>query len=393
MDTKADFQLNRFWNNRRPETTIRPLLCLQGGGLKGGWQGGVLDALMKNKVIRPLAAYGTSAGAINSVLISVKAMSPDEDIFGDFWSSICFSNFAKFLRCEFRTILYRAPKTLLGGLGWGKGKRAPGLLAFEAFQKVFEKFIPKNICAKINTYIEITDVSYGSLSPSKIPFIGPSFWLHEGDNEFEVCFGRGDSKVSIYKAVAASCCIPVLVNPPYIAGRHVADGGLCTNLPVDQLPRHGSLGGDSIVFILARPLSKLNPDKCDIDYRTLAMLHKIKEIQQRELTRNKREASGIYNILIGVPIFVIQPETLPRMDNPFMLLWSENMGHDIEQGRRQGDIFFQAVKKALNGEISNLSEFHLFNVKLPPLPKKRPKLRWWYSFANRSWVGTRPGDR
>jgi len=116
------------------------------------------------------------------------------------------------------------------------------------------------------------------------------------------------------------------------------------------------------------------------------MLHKIKEIQQKELARNKREASGIYNILVGTPIFVIQPAALPRLKKPFRLLWPKNMGQDIKKGLRQGDIFFEAVKKALNGEMSNLAKFHLFNVKLPPLPEERPKVKFWYSFVNSSWV-------
>ena len=386
MDTDADFQLNRYWKNRRPKRATRPLLCLQGGGLKGGWQSGVVDALIKDNVISPIAAYGTSAGAINAVLISAKIANPEKDIFGNFWTSFCVSNIVNFLESEFLTIICRAPKTILGCLGWGRGNRAPGLFPFKVFQKLFEKHFPNNIKAKINTYIEITDLSCDNFPPRKLRFTGPSFWLHNGDNKFEVCFGSANSKVSINNALAASCCIPGLVNPAYICNRHVADGGLCTNLPIDQLPDNGSLGGDSIVFIITRPLSDFNPSKCDIDYHTLHMLHKIKKIQKSELSRSKSGRSGGYNILIGSPIFVIQPDTLPRLSNPFRLLWSRNMECDIEKGRFQGKKFHTAVNTALNGNITNLAKFHLFNIKLPPLPFQKPNLKFWYNFANRSWV-------
>lgn len=377
-------QIERFRSFSQDISGTDPLICLQGGGLKGAWQAAVVEVLLRSN-LHPSAAYGTSAGALNSVLISV-ALGGDSQAPTSFWRTLS-------------KLGLRYGKSRLGGVLWrlpaafremrkNPTPRARSLLPYGEFRDLIADALPDTFQARLNTYIEITRLDT-SLPPTVLPYRGPSLWLHPGGDEFEATFVDPPVdppiKVPIADALACSCAVPGLIDPGVLAGIPVSDGGVLANLPIDRLPEHGALSGNSIILVLCRPLSALDPASSDIDYRTIRSLRRVQAIQRCELRRYDRNPNGCFNSLTFPPVFLIAPKQTPRLENPLLAAIPKIWDADISSGKATGERFVCALDRFFRKTDRALDEFLLLRANLPRLPRKRPSRPIWYSFANAQW--------
>lgn len=353
-----------------------PFVVVQGGGAKGGWQGAVLYELLSLPV-QPVAAVGSSAGAINSWLMSAKLREDSDNPFDEFWTSIPLLmplllpvlvalGVIFLLRVSVQRVRRAMPKD-----------RRTAIIPFEVFANVFWSLLPRSRAA-IHTYMYAANVDEPEVPPvfdSQTPF---RFWFAPGTADGELV-DRSDVTIPYWRAVAASACLP-FIEPLTMSGVHYADGGLYSNLPANSAKEHGALGGDCIVCVLAKPLDTLDPAGDCIDYRTAVLLELL--LEQQAATRRRR------------PIYVVQPDGVLKSGlwrgfvDPFAL------SEDIARGHEAGRALASAVRKLVEGDERALAEYELTPANAPAVPAEAPPHRKkWVLWVNRRWFGQGAGAR
>ncbi len=156
-------------------------LCLSGGGARGAYHIGVLQALQEAKINIHIVS-GTSAGALIGSLYC-QGISPEE-----------------ILKISSQTKWYHFI-----------GPQIPntGLADINTIQKILLDLIPHN-----------------SFDQLKIPLITTATNLESGQLEY---FSSGE----LIKPVLASCAVPLVFKPVTMNGNKYLDGGILMNLPVE----------------------------------------------------------------------------------------------------------------------------------------------------------------
>ncbi|NOT38647.1 MAG: patatin-like phospholipase family protein [Saprospiraceae bacterium] len=170
-------------SNSLPSHKKKIGLCLSGGGARGAFHIGVLQALDEFNIV-PTLVSGTSAGALTGSLYCA-GVKP-----------------AELLKISTSTKWYHFI-----------GPHVPnnGLVDFKFLQQLLNKYIPHNSFEKL-----------------KIPFIATATNLQTGFLEY---FSSGP----IYEPVIASCAVPIVFKPVIINGMKYLDGGITMNLPAQIL--------------------------------------------------------------------------------------------------------------------------------------------------------------
>ena len=161
--------------------------ALSGGGARGFAHLGVLKALEERK-INPDILAGTSAGALVGVLYA-DGYSPEEirDLFNH-------TKFKQFVELTFPTTGLFRPTGL-------------------------HNFLKRNLRAK-------------TFDKLQLPFIAVATDWERGAT---VNFSRGDKLI---ESVVASCCVPLIFSPVYVADRQYVDGGIFKNLPASTIRKY-----------------------------------------------------------------------------------------------------------------------------------------------------------
>ncbi len=368
---------------------IDALICIQGGGAKGGWQGGVLEELLRDTRINPKGVIGTSAGAINSLLISNKIIDRNKNIFEDFWLSISLKITKRFklklLLYSFKLCLKLFIYPIIDLLVTNNKIRWKSIISFNEFENIISSLLPADKSIRVNTYFYFTDIDSYERPNNNLRNI-PVFEILPNE---QIIFNN--NTLSISKCIAISCCLPIIC-PENINGRYYSDGGLFSNIPIDILYKQGSLGCNCILIILSKPINDFKIQKDDIDYRSLKLLIDLKNIQTKELARYYKSRSNdtgdTYHSITFTPIFIIQPTIMPKSGIFMGFLFRKLMRKDYQQGCNQGKFIINAINELYtNSNYNQINTYLINNIFLPSLPSKTPKLNsFWIKFINKKWM-------
>lgn len=368
---------------------LTALICVQGGGAKGGWQGGLLEELLASSIkIDPIAAIGSSAGAINCVLINSKLQSGHANVFSNYWLKIprhrvcnlCFLIIAS---------LCNLPVTFLRLLPYlchpASRRRLPGIVPYYALRWVLTRDLPPDCPAKIHTYMYTTDIDKDTPPPVIDDQNLASFCWEPNTTLAQVLLDGANGDITISNAVTMSSCLPY-VTPAKLNGRNVADGGIYSNLPLDVVLSHGALGAKTIFFVLATPVSELKPSNEFIDWRTLVLLRRLKAEQLLAERHFRQRRSGVCPAHTASPIFLIQPCRPLSSGRLAGFLCQRLMKRDFASGMKLGQHISSEIQRLCNGDASLMGSFLLTSLRLPHAQKQRPPLRqFWVQFVNRRW--------
>lgn len=218
-------------------------LALQGGGAHGAFTWGVLDAILEDGRLAIEALSGTSAGAMNAVVLSEGWIEGGAEAarrkLEAFWRAISVDG--KYGGSE-RSLI----DTLLGAWG-GSGGTPPGMIWFEMFSKVASPYDinPLNInplrgvvsdlidfdkvraCTQVKLFIAATNVRSGKIKLFNGPELTPDHLM-------------------------ASACLPMLFQAVEIGGEAYWDGGYMGNPAL--YPLFYQAIGDDILLVQINPL-------------------------------------------------------------------------------------------------------------------------------------------
>ncbi len=218
-------------------------LALQGGGAHGAYTWGVLDRLLEDGRIEIEAISGTSAGAINAVVLADGLMKGGRDgarqALADFWQAVSHHAWWSPLR--------RTPFDVVTG-NWNLD-RSPGYLFFDLFTRFVSPYQanPLNFnplrdlveaqvefelirrCNRVKLFISATSVRTGRVK----------------------VFECDDLSLD---AVMASACLPFLFQAVEIDGEHYWDGGYMGN-PVLS-PFIYNCTSNDVVIVQINPLQR-----------------------------------------------------------------------------------------------------------------------------------------
>lgn len=190
-------------------------LALSGGGIRGFYHIGVLNALRKHQV-KIGKISGTSIGAIVG---AIYASNPEVD-FNDILDEL---NFIKI-------------STLIAST-YGKNKTLE-----------LENFLKQHI--KATTFREL-----------KIPF---SFNATDINNKKEIVYESGE----LFPALIASASMPGVFPPVNLAGNYLVDGGVINNIPVSHLSKYSKI----VISDIIGPIKTVDDKTSNLDviYTSLA---------------------------------------------------------------------------------------------------------------------------
>ncbi len=368
----------------RDNGVVRPLICIQGGGAKGAWQAGVLESLLQHDSISPIALFGSSAGAINSLLASKKIENKESKPFKKYWLK---SKKVEILQLIIVTLLYLPIFLFLNLKSCILNKiRQPGLIPYWIYKHIVSWRLPKANKSDILIYIYATNIdrqeppTYNSQN---------LFTFHISKNS-ESAITKDKVTLSIKDAVSISCCLP-FVNPKKIGTNYFADGGIYSNLPIDVIATQGALGGNSIIILLSKPLREFDLISDDIDYNSLLLLHKIKRNQHKSILKvlegiDKGETLFSGPSYMNSLILIVEPDGKLLSERTKGFFFRKLQQHDYRKGIKSGT----KIKVALNNFLSNswneLESLLLINIDLPSLPVDRPNIKpFWIDWVNKNW--------
>lgn len=165
------------------KSKIKIGVALSGGGVRGISHLGVLKGLNEAGIL-PTQISGSSAGAIAGAMYC-QGYEPDEVL-----KIIVETNFFKFIR---------------PAISW------TGILKMDTVESLFKTYLGHNDFGMLKTPLSVaaTDINKGKV----------------------VYFSEGE----LIKPILASACIPGMFEPIVIGGKHLVDGGVLNNLPVEPL--------------------------------------------------------------------------------------------------------------------------------------------------------------
>jgi NTE family protein len=205
--------------------TVLVDLALQGGGSHGAFTWGVLDRLMDEPWLRIDAISGTSAGAMNAVVLAggFAADGPAGAKFAlsAFWRRVADSaRFSPIRRSPFDVVLGR----------WTLDT-SPFYLAFDLASRVFSPYDLKFAGANPLQRVLADSVDFAQVARSPIRLFVTATNVHTGRGRV---FRNAELTPDI---VLASACLPTLFRAIEIDGQSYWDGGYAGNPTITPLVR------------------------------------------------------------------------------------------------------------------------------------------------------------
>lgn len=198
-------------------------LCLSGGGSRGAYQIGALQALDDLGIYKNVQAFsGTSIGAANAAVISTNTIEKAKEI----WFNIPENPLGD-------------SKTLLQSFKEEKLRVFDnGLYSMDQFEKVLLNEINFNKLKEKEIYITISES--GKESDNILKTIGNSLshYLRKQNKAKYISLKELDTKSAI-NVIKASCSIPLAFSPVVIDGIKYYDGGVFDKVPINPLIEAG----------------------------------------------------------------------------------------------------------------------------------------------------------
>ena len=227
--------VSRWWSER--EFSPRPLnLALQGGGAHGAFTWGVLDALLEDPRIGFEGLSGSSAGAMNAVILAHGWMKGGRDgaraALADFWTEV-------------------GSKMPWGMVTQGKGDAFSLSPTSKLLVKWAGYFSPSQLNPfDLNPLRDLLDrqVDFEQLrlhSPFKL-FVGTT---QANTGKLRV-FRESELNTDV---LLASACLPTIHHPIQIDGEPYWDGGYCANPAV--FPLFYDCNSRDVLLVLLSPLN------------------------------------------------------------------------------------------------------------------------------------------
>ncbi|MDQ0503912.1 patatin-like phospholipase family protein [Xanthobacter agilis] len=218
-------------------------LALQGGGAHGAFTWGVIDRLLQDERIGISGISGTSAGAMNAVVLAngLAKNDPEEARHGltQFWRDVS--------RDGRMSPLQRSAFDRLMG-NWSLANN-PAYLALEVASRFFSPydFNPLNI----NPLREIIEahVDFEALRRSQVKVFISATNVHTGRARI---FGHSEMTAD---AVMASACLPFMFQAVEIEGVPYWDGGYMGNPPL--FPLYEKADADDILLVQINPVVRM----------------------------------------------------------------------------------------------------------------------------------------
>lgn len=227
-----------------PKAEKRVSLALQGGGAHGAFTWGVLDAILEDGRLAIEALSGTSAGAMNAVVLSEGWLEGGIDgartALETFWRRISVGG--KYGGSE-RSLI----DTMLGA--WGGSNVPPALLWFEMFSKVASPYDinPLNINPLRGVIADLIDFDKVRACRSVKLFIAATN-VRTG----KIKVFNGDELTADH--LTASACLPMLFQAVEIGGEAYWDGGYMGNPAL--YPLFYEAQGDDVLLVQINPLRR-----------------------------------------------------------------------------------------------------------------------------------------
>lgn len=380
----------------------KPCICIQGGGAKGSWEAGVLATLLKSpKTSRPVALWGTSAGAINALWASTLRADCSPDKLLDLWCAYASTirrsvGLILLLLALLGSLLLLAPARLLievtsfviVGVAlfvmmfvhWRKtgAWRLPGLFPVWMCSRLLPKV---NAPANWFTYMCCADANLRDPPAAWDWETLACFVLSPGSIKAELLNSHNDFSCDPRLAASASAGLPFLCRPLLVERHALLDGGLEANLPAGFIMDQGMLGGNCAICIVPKPIAHLNPQD-HVDYRVLRFLSDLKTKQSafRASGQSSHPAHTFRPILLVCPRSPLTSGLLAG----FFLPW--RLKDDFDKGCKETEYFLEALCKFRRGTDAALDRYLLERAVLPDLTGSAPRPAWWWRpWANLRW--------
>jgi len=229
-------------SKRHDRAPILVDLALQGGGAHGAFTWGVLDRLLEEAWLRIEGISGTSAGAMNAVVLAHGFAEGGSEgaraALQQFWRSV--SDAARFSPFQ------RSPLDIL--LGRWTMDNSPWFLAMDLMARLFSPY-DLNPLGK-NPLSEILDacVDFTRLASSPIRLFVTATNVHTGRGRVF----RNDELTP--EVLLASACLPTLFQAVEIDGQPYWDGGYAGNPTITPLIRE--CDSDDTILVQVNPVEK-----------------------------------------------------------------------------------------------------------------------------------------
>lgn len=223
--------------------TKRIDLALQGGGSHGAFTWGVLDRLLEEPRIEIEGISGTSAGAMNAVVIADALVRGDEttarSALHDFWAAVSRAGMASPIR--------RSPLDVWLG-NWSLD-HSPGYIALDLMSRLVSpyQFNPLNVNPLRQVVADHVDFERVRACRSLKLFVTATN-VHSGKQRV---FSREEMSVD---AIMASACLPFVFQAVEIEGEPYWDGGYMGNPAL--LPLMEACSARDIVLVQINPLMR-----------------------------------------------------------------------------------------------------------------------------------------
>lgn len=331
-------------------TQVKKLdLALQGGGAHGAYSWGVIDRLLEDERIEIEGISGTSAGAMNGVVMADALTRGDKTLarqaLKDFWQAVSRAGMASPIR--------RSPMDVWTG-NWSLD-RSPGYLAMDIMTRLVSpyQFNPLNInplrrivaehidfervrrCKQLKLFVTATNVRSGK----------------------QRVFRREEMSLD---AVMASACLPLIFQAVEIDGEAYWDGGYMGNPALFPLMEECS--SRDILLVQINPISRET-----VPTSAAAIMNRlneitfnsalIKEIRMIALLQHALEEQGIENCYQQALFHRISGEQALEELSVSSKLNSEwaFLCHLFDQGRA-------AAERWLNENFTAIGEYSTLDV-------------------------------
>ncbi|OEY65097.1 patatin-like phospholipase family protein [Marinobacter sp. X15-166B] len=270
-------------------------LALQGGGSHGAFTWGVLDYFMEDGRVSVAGISGTSAGAMNAVVLAQGYMDGGADgareALGRFWRQV--SQMGRL------SPIQRSPLDLLAGR-WSLD-HSPGYLMFDLFSRVTSPYSlnPLNI-NPLRNLVESTIDFEKVRACSELKLFIAATNVHTGKVKV---FERDELTADM---LLASACLPTLYQAVEIDGVPYWDGGFVGNPPL--YPLFHSTHSRDILIVQVNPIERTATPKSareiqnrvnEISFNS-SLLRELRGIEfvQRLLQQNRLDRGHYAEILV-----------------------------------------------------------------------------------------------
>jgi NTE family protein len=195
-------------------------LVLSGGGAKGAFQQGVLEAFQKNGWLEKFDAIsGVSIGALHAISLTSDKLDLSREIWETMDKNHAFH--------EEKTFFERLKKGEIDPLNHG-------LLPNKKLEELLDPFLEMSRISQKEVYIGITKL--GSKNGGLSSLLSYNIKkLMSGDLPIEYIPIHTLKKETIKKTILASTAIPVVFKPVTIGEDRYGDGGVYNNTPIKPL--------------------------------------------------------------------------------------------------------------------------------------------------------------